>query len=58
MRSKWYVLLTSLVVLATLLVACQPAATAAEAAPAEGAPVEEAADAASFWRTSKDPTTW
>ena len=58
MRSKWYVLLTSLVVLATLLVACQPAGTAAEeAAPAAGA-VEEAADAASFWRTSKDPTTW
>lgn len=60
MRSKWYVLLTALVVLATLLVACQPAATAAEeAAPAgEEAVVEEAADADAFWRTSKDPTTW
>ena len=41
MRSKWYVLLTALVVLATLLVACQPAATE-EATPAsEEAVVEE-----------------
>ncbi len=57
MRSKWYVLFSALVVLATLLVACQPAAATEEAAPEAGA-VEEAADAEAFWRKSADPTTW
>lgn len=56
MRSKWYVLFSAVVVLAMLLVACQPAAPAAEgeAAAGEGAAPAESA----FWRKSKDPTTW
>jgi len=54
MRSKWFVFFSSVVILATLLVACQPAATATP----EAATVVEAEGAEAFWRKSKDPTTW
>ena len=53
MKSKWYLLLTVLVIFSTILVSCGTSEPAASDAPAsEGAAGEEVAV------TSKDPATW
>ena len=55
MKSKWYLLLTILVILSTLLVSCGPAASASEPTTSTGS--GEAA-AETINAKSKDPTVW
>ena len=54
MKSKWYIVLSILVILSTLFVACGPADPAAEGEAGAG---KGAAPSGKVWK-SKDPTTW
>ncbi len=54
MKSKWYVLLTALMIVSTLLVSCGPAEPAAETETG----TESGETTSEVMVTSKDPTTW
>ena len=56
MKSKWYLLLTILVILSTLLVSCGPAAPASESTTSTGSDEETGEEMISA--KSKDPTVW